>query len=46
MPPGLALDCVTRLHHGGHQPRDVGQGCIEQDEIRRHDLFSMALLLI
>src|SRR5215831_631203 len=25
MPPGLVLDCVTRLHHRGHQPRDVGK---------------------
>ena len=37
MPPGLALDCVTRLQHGGHQPRDVGESCIEPDEIRRHE---------
>jgi hypothetical protein len=36
MPPGLALDCVTRLHHGDQKPRDVGQGRIEQEEIRRH----------
>jgi hypothetical protein len=24
-PPGPALDCITGLHHGGHQPRDVGE---------------------
>src|SRR5262249_845591 len=29
-------DGITSLHHGGHQPRDIGQGCIEQDAIRRH----------
>jgi hypothetical protein len=27
--PRAATNCVTRLHHGGHQPRDVGQGHIE-----------------
>src|SRR5262249_40019133 len=45
MPPGLALDCVTRLHHGGHEPRDIGQGHIEQDKIRRHDSVFLVLLL-
>jgi hypothetical protein len=39
MPPGLALDCIMRLHHGRHQPRDIGQGRIEQDEIRRHFFY-------
>jgi hypothetical protein len=33
---GAAVDCVTRLHHDGDQPRDVGEARIEQDEIRRH----------
>jgi hypothetical protein len=28
------------LHHGRHQPRYIGQGRIEPDEIRRHNLFS------
>ena len=37
--PRSTLDCITRLHHGCHQPHDVGQGRIEQDEIRPHDLF-------
>src|SRR5215467_15597882 len=37
--PRATADCTTSLHHSGNQPRDVGQGCIEQGEIRRHDLF-------
>jgi len=37
--PRPTFDCITSLHHGCHRPHDVGQGRIEQDEIRRHDLF-------
>jgi hypothetical protein len=33
--PRATFDCIASLHHGGHQPRDVGQGRIEQNEIRR-----------
>src|SRR5262249_47522055 len=42
--PGPALDCITGLHHGRHQPRYIEQGRIEQDEIRWHDRF-WALLI-
>jgi hypothetical protein len=30
------FDCITSLHHSGHQPRYIGQDRIEQDEVRRH----------
>jgi len=41
MPPGPALDCITGLHHGGHQPRYIGEGRIEQDEIRGHSIHPL-----
>ena len=40
-PPGPALDCITGLHHGGHQPRYIGEGRIEQDEIRGHSIHPL-----
>jgi len=45
MRPGPALDRITGLYHGGQQPRDIGQGRIEQDKIGRHWSVFLALLL-
>ena len=30
------LDCITSLHHGGHQARYLGVAHFEQGEIRSH----------
>ena len=34
--PGAILDGLTRLHHGSHQPNDVGQACVEENKVGRH----------